>query len=56
MSCHSEEIGQAFFDAGVKHVICVQKHRKIEDDAAVFFTKKFYENIFVHGFSTCKAF
>lgn len=56
MSCHSQKMGQAFSDAGVNHVICVQQSRKIDDAAAVFFTKAFYDNAFVNGMTLCQAF
>ncbi len=41
-ACHSEEWGRAFFNAGVKHVICVNKNHKLNDRAAIVFSKKFY--------------
>lgn len=56
MQCHSEPIGKVFFDLGVQHVICVQASRQIDDEAAVFFTNLFYEQIFVHGKTICQAY
>ena len=37
-SCHSEKIGQAFFDIGVKSVIMIDSEDMISDEAAQMFS------------------
>ncbi|RYG63274.1 hypothetical protein EON64_16255 [archaeon] len=41
-ACYSKEIGLAFVAAGVKHVVCVKVDSKIQDAAAIAFTRAFY--------------
>lgn len=41
-ACYSKEIGEAFVKAGVKHVVCVKVDSKIQDVAAIAFTRAFY--------------
>lgn len=41
-ACYSKEIGEAFVKAGVPHVVCVQVDSKIQDAAAIAFTRAFY--------------
>jgi hypothetical protein len=45
-ACHSEKSGQAFVDAGVRHVIAVQSDHRIKDDSARNFTVEFYRSLF----------
>mmetsp|Transcript_50771 Transcript_50771/g.99509 ORF Transcript_50771/g.99509 Transcript_50771/m.99509 type:complete len:791 (-) Transcript_50771:1399-3771(-) len=47
-ACHSQESGQAFVDAGVPHVIAVQKETDIADQACQVFMKQFYPALFMH--------
>ena len=53
--CNSESIGEIFQESGAKHVICIKKGKKVLDEAALTFTKTFYELIFT-GQSFCDAF
>lgn len=55
-SCHSQPIGQIFFNAGVSHVICVKKMEEILDEAAVIFSEAFYELVFKEKLTICQAF
>lgn len=55
-SCHSQPIGQIFFNAGVSHVVCVKKMEEIEDQAAVLFSESFYELLFKEKLTICQAF
>jgi hypothetical protein len=41
-ACYSMEIGEAFVRAGVPHVVCVKVDTKIQDAAAIAFTRAFY--------------
>eukprot|EP00824_Muranothrix_gubernata_P010889 TRINITY_DN2399_c0_g2_i3.p3 TRINITY_DN2399_c0_g2~~TRINITY_DN2399_c0_g2_i3.p3 ORF type:complete len:106 (+),score=5.66 TRINITY_DN2399_c0_g2_i3:574-891(+) len=42
--------------AKAKHVICVRRDAKIEDNAAKKFEQAFYHALFVGTLSTCEAF
>lgn len=55
-SCHSEDVGWAFHDAGVAHVICLKSSEMIRNDTQRIFTREFYVNIFSECQSVCKAF
>ena len=44
-ACHSEMIGNAFLNAGVKHVVCIGQQDEVLDNAALLFTKFFYKAI-----------
>ena len=46
-SCYSKLAGQAFVDAGVPHVVCINLEATITDSAALAFTKAFYLSLFV---------
>ena len=37
-------------------MICVQASRQIDDEAAVYFTNEFYDQIFCHGKTICQAY
>lgn len=54
-SCHSEKIGRAFFELGVKYVILINSKDLISDAAAKSFSENFYRNIF-KGESVPEAF
>ncbi len=41
-ACHSRSIGEAFVDAGVRHVVCCTNEAKLKDSAAIQFTGAFY--------------
>ena len=55
-SCHSECVGNIFFNAGINHVICVNKKKALRDDAAIIFSKTFYYSVFSSSYSVCDAF
>ena len=38
-TCHSEFAGEIFKEAGVEHVICINKNYEISDQAAIYFSK-----------------
>ena len=52
-ACHSEDIGQAFIDAGVPHVICCSG--RVLTEAAVEFEKAFYRAL-ANGLDLLEAF
>lgn len=55
-SCHSEQVGKVFQEAGVPHVICINQKETILDKAAVEFSKFFYDEVFDRYNSICDAF
>jgi len=55
-TCHSEAAGQIFFKAGVEHVVCITQLSEILDEAAIYFSKNFYELIFKGVLTICEAF
>lgn len=55
-SCHSERLGDIFFQAGVEHVICVNKLKEIKDKAAIKFSRTFYSSVFGSENTICAAF
>eukprot|EP01033_Poteriospumella_lacustris_P004825 gene4826-3460_t len=54
-ACYSREIGEAFVRAGVSHVVCVKIDSKIQDSAAMAFTRAFYI-AFLSGRSVAASF
>lgn len=54
-ACFSKEIGEAFVKAGVPHVVCVKVDSKIQDAAAIAFTRAFYV-AFLSGKSVLDSF
>lgn len=55
-SCHSEEVGKFFIEAGVPHVICIKQTETILDMAAVEFSKAFYDEVFDKYLTVCEAY
>ena len=54
-ACNSEIIGKLFQKCGAQHVICIQKKREVLDEAAIDFTKTFYDRL-IRGMTICEAF
>lgn len=51
-SCHSEFIGDIFFNAGIDHVVCILESETISDDASIVFGKAFYQALYtINGYS-----
>jgi hypothetical protein len=46
-ACNSENVGKAFVQAGVPHVIAVRRQEQVADDAARMFMKQFYLAVLV---------
>lgn len=46
-ACNSENVGKAFVQAGVPHVIAVRRQEQVADDAARTFMKQFYLAVLV---------
>ena len=44
-ACQSEFVGEIFQKCGAKHVICVKQKEHVLDEAAIYFTKRFYTQI-----------
>ena len=42
-SCHSENIGRAFLNGGVSHVICCSKAEMLDDQGCIIFSEIFYK-------------
>ena len=55
-SCHSEESGKVFFQAGIDHVICVRQEKQIDEVACHIFANSFYTYLFKSQLSICQAF
>ena len=45
-SCHSEFIGDIFFNAGIDHVVCIMESEKISDEASIVFGRAFYQALY----------
>ena len=56
LSCHSEAIGKVFFEAGVKHVICIRQNQEVSDDVSNMFANQFYGLLFKGDLSICQIF
>ena len=54
-ACDSQDIGRIFQRNGARHVVCVEQNRFVLDEAAIFFTKTFYADLF-SGKEICAAF
>ena len=54
-ACTSDFIGKVMLKCGAKHVICIQNEKYVMDQAAIKFTKTFYDFVF-SGLSICSAF
>lgn len=54
-ACNSELIGRIFQRCGAKHVVCVKQQRFVLDEAAIQFTRTFYQHLF-KGTPICIAF
>ena len=55
-SCHSEEVGKIFNEAGIPHVICINKKETVLDKAAIEFSKFFYDEVFDSYKNICEAY
>lgn len=55
-SCHSEKIATIFHKMGVPHVICIEQSMRMNDKAAIEFSKLFYDEVFDQFKSLCDAF
>ena len=45
-SCYSEFVGRVFLEAGVEHVICIDKRYEVSDDTIAKFVRAFYHGLF----------
>ena len=54
-ACQSEFVGKIFQKCGARHVICVKQDKHVLDEAAIKFTKNFYDHIF-NEVEVCEAF
>ena len=54
-ACQSEFVGEIFKKCGASHVVCVKQNKEVLDEAAIHFTKSFYQNVF-DGMKICQAF
>lgn len=55
-SCYSLCFGQIFSQAGVDHVICIDKGKEIDDKAALTFSRAFYKALYTSGKTICEAY
>ena len=57
LSCHSEFIGNIFYNAGIPHVVWIQEKEKISDAASIIFASAFYKLLFGgNSCNICQAF
>lgn len=54
-ACHSGDVGKAFADAGVPHVVAVKTSTQIEDKASIQFAEQFY-NALLRGSTVGSSF
>ena len=54
-ACQSEFIGGIFKKCGASHVVCVKQSEHVLDEAAIHFTKSFYQQLF-DEVDVCEAF
>lgn len=54
-ACKSNFVGKIFQNCGAKHVICVRQKSKVLDEAAIAFTKTFYQKL-LNQEDICAAF
>ena len=54
-ACYSGNLAQKFSDAGVKHVISVEKSEPINDVVASEFSERFYKHLFMGGAMPCSV-
>ena len=55
-SCHSEFIGEIFYNKGVgaNHVICIKNEDTIADETSIIFAKSLYNALFMNpNFTIC---
>ena len=55
-ACYSKQAGLAFIKAGVPYVICIRQTDAVDAEAAMLFTKIFYEQILMHNQPIPKAY
>lgn len=55
-TCYSQNVAQAFCDAGVEHVVAVHSKVKILDEIATRFAISFYEHLIARHCTVAKAF
>jgi len=54
--CHSEFAARIFLNNGTKHVIGIDKERKVSDEAVLTFTRTFYSKIWREKSKICSCF
>ena len=54
-ACNSKNIGKVFLESGVRHVVCVESGKFVLDEAAIEFTRNFYQRI-LSGSTICAAY
>ena len=55
-SFHSRKIGEIFLEFGSKHVISVNRDKKLDDRVAIEFVKVFYQHFFSCNYSVCTSY
>lgn len=45
-----------FLSAGANHVICIQRDKKVTDEACIKFSNAFYTSLFTEGRTPCESF
>ncbi|CDW88080.1 sh2 domain containing protein [Stylonychia lemnae] len=55
-SCHSKEIGEIFKKNGSQHTICIQREQALNDEAAIRFSRIFYQKVFCSDCTICRAY
>ncbi|CAI2386019.1 unnamed protein product [Moneuplotes crassus] len=55
-SCYSENQADVFLNAGAKHVVCIQRNKKVMDEACIKFSSAFYQALFSELRTPCEAY
>jgi len=55
-SCYSESEAEVLLNAGAKHVVCIQKTKKVMDEACIKFSRSFYQALFSECRTPCESF
>ncbi|CAI2358952.1 unnamed protein product [Moneuplotes crassus] len=55
-SCYSENQSEVFLNAGAQHVVCIERSKKVMDEACIKFSSVFYQALFNELRTPCEAY
>jgi hypothetical protein len=55
-SWYSESESEVLLNAGAKHVVCIQRNKKVMDEACIKFSSAFYQALFSECKTPCESF